>query len=202
MEVAEETKNKSFLGYGKIKVKGFGSGLMNPVIEILCEGEKVCLGAFSLRGLNGGQQGYRTAGVTTRAILQQRTQISGHFCEERGSVQNIRRSSLGNRRWNQVSANVPSSSSHAEQCEKDSLLVFSKVADVDVNRENSLPESPEKELAEDGITAVLVRSGRRQDVDKTKELNVLFSSKGKMSTNMGNGFAKDSFWVLLFRFRR
>ena len=49
LEVAEETKNKTYLGYAKIKVKGFESGLINPVIEILCEGEKFCLGAFSIR---------------------------------------------------------------------------------------------------------------------------------------------------------
>ena len=35
LEVAEETKNKSYLGYAKIKVKGFESGLMNLVIKIV-----------------------------------------------------------------------------------------------------------------------------------------------------------------------
>ena len=58
LEVAEETKDKIFLGYAKIKVKGFVSGLMNPVIEIPCEGDKVCLGVFSIRGPKGGKQGY------------------------------------------------------------------------------------------------------------------------------------------------
>lgn len=41
---------------------------MNPVIELLCEGERVCLGVFSIRGPKGGVQGYRTAGVTTKAV--------------------------------------------------------------------------------------------------------------------------------------
>ena len=50
LEVADQTMNKSYLGYAKIKVKGFENGMMNPVIEILCEGKKVCLGAFSIRG--------------------------------------------------------------------------------------------------------------------------------------------------------
>ena len=50
LEVAEEMKDKTFLGYAKIKVKGFENGLMNLVIEIPCEGDKVCLGAFSIRG--------------------------------------------------------------------------------------------------------------------------------------------------------
>ena len=68
LEVADETKNKSYLGYAKIKVKGFESGLMNPVIKILCEGEKLCLGAFPIRGPKGGIQGYRTAGATTRVV--------------------------------------------------------------------------------------------------------------------------------------
>ena len=45
---------------------------MNPVIEIFCQGEKVCLGAFAIRGRKGGMSGYRTAGITTRAILRQR----------------------------------------------------------------------------------------------------------------------------------
>ena len=35
LEVAEETKNKSYLGYEKLKVKGFESGLMNSMIEIV-----------------------------------------------------------------------------------------------------------------------------------------------------------------------
>ena len=68
LEVAQETLNKLFMGYAKIKIKGFASGLMNPVIEILCEGEKVCLGAFTVRGPRGGVCGYRTAGITTRVI--------------------------------------------------------------------------------------------------------------------------------------
>ena len=44
LEVAEETRNKTFLGYAKMKVKGFKSGLMNLIVEVNCEGEKVCLG--------------------------------------------------------------------------------------------------------------------------------------------------------------
>ena len=67
LEVAEETMKRSFMGYVKIKIKGFESGLMNPVIEILC-GIKVYLGAFSIRGPKGGVIGYRSAGVTTRRI--------------------------------------------------------------------------------------------------------------------------------------
>ena len=50
LEVAEETMKRSYMGYAKIKIKGFESGFMNPIIEILCEGVKVCLGAFSIRG--------------------------------------------------------------------------------------------------------------------------------------------------------
>ena len=48
---------------------------MNPVIEIMCEGEKVCLGAFAIRGRTGGLRGYRTAGITTRVVLQQRSSV-------------------------------------------------------------------------------------------------------------------------------
>ena len=54
MELAEETVNKKYLGYAKMKVKGFDSGLMNPIVEIIWEGEKVCLDAFALRGPQGG----------------------------------------------------------------------------------------------------------------------------------------------------
>ena len=70
LEVAEQTKNKSYLGYAKIKVEGFENGMMNPVIEILCEGEQVCLGAFSISGQQGGESGYRTARDTTKAVLR------------------------------------------------------------------------------------------------------------------------------------
>ena len=81
LEIAEETKEKSFLGYAKIKVKGFESGLMNPVIVILCEGEKVCLGAFSIRGPYGGQYGYRSAGIATRAILRKNTRTRMNYSD-------------------------------------------------------------------------------------------------------------------------
>ena len=70
LEIAEETNNKTFLGYAKIKVKGFENGFMNPVIEILCEGEQVCLGAFAIRGEEGSPKEYRTAGITTRAVTR------------------------------------------------------------------------------------------------------------------------------------
>ena len=70
LEVAEETMKKSYLGYEKIRIKGFEAGWMNPVIEILCEGEKVSLGAFSIRGLKGGVRGYRSPGVTIRMITR------------------------------------------------------------------------------------------------------------------------------------
>ena len=46
---------------------------MNPVIEIMCEGEKVCLGAFAIRGRTGGLRGYRTTGITTRAVIRQQS---------------------------------------------------------------------------------------------------------------------------------
>ena len=68
--IAEETEKKTFLGYAKIKVKGFENGFMNPVIEIMCEGEQVCMGAFAIRGQAGGAKGYKTSGVTTKAITR------------------------------------------------------------------------------------------------------------------------------------
>lgn len=46
---------------------------MNPVIKILCEGEKVCLGVFSIRGPEGGVRGYRSAGATTKAVMSMRS---------------------------------------------------------------------------------------------------------------------------------
>ena len=51
LEVAEETKNKSHMGFAKIKVKGFESRLMNPVIEMSCEGLRVYLVVFFIKGL-------------------------------------------------------------------------------------------------------------------------------------------------------
>ena len=69
LEVAEETKDKSHLSYAKLKVKGFDSGLMHPVIELPCEGERLCLGVFLITGPEGRQRGYCTAGVTTWAVL-------------------------------------------------------------------------------------------------------------------------------------
>ena len=53
LEVAKETMKRSYMGYAKIKIKGFESGLMNPMIEILYEGVKVYLGVFSLSGPKG-----------------------------------------------------------------------------------------------------------------------------------------------------
>ena len=76
LEVAEETMNKLYMGYAKIKTKGFETGLMNPIIEILCEGEKVCLGAFSIKGPRGGVCGYRTTGITTRVISRMNSEDS------------------------------------------------------------------------------------------------------------------------------
>ena len=76
LEVAEETLKKSYLGFAKIKIKGFESGLMNPIIEILCQGEKVCLGAFSISGPKGGVRGYRSAGVTTRKINRMISEVT------------------------------------------------------------------------------------------------------------------------------
>ena len=72
LEVVEETMNKSFLGYAKLKVKGFGSGLMSLVIKILCEVENICLGAFSIRGPEGGVRGYHSAGAITRVVMSMR----------------------------------------------------------------------------------------------------------------------------------
>ena len=69
LEVAEETINKSHLGFAKIKVKGFESGMIYPVIEISCDGERVCLGVFSFKNLEGDFRGYCNAGPTTRAIV-------------------------------------------------------------------------------------------------------------------------------------
>ena len=37
LEVAEETLNKSFLRFAKLKVKGPANGLMNPLMELPCE---------------------------------------------------------------------------------------------------------------------------------------------------------------------
>ena len=68
LEVLGETLQKLYLGYVKLKIKGFETCMMNAVIEILCEGEKVYLGAFSIRGPERGVRGYRTAGITTRVI--------------------------------------------------------------------------------------------------------------------------------------
>ena len=70
LEVAEETSNKSHLGFAKLRVKGFESRLMNPIIELLCEGERICLGVFSIVGPDGGGRGYCTTGVMTRVVLQ------------------------------------------------------------------------------------------------------------------------------------
>ena len=73
LEIAKETVNKTYLGFAKIKVKGFHSGLMNPIVEIMCEGEKVCLGAFAIIGPKWGVRGYRSAGNTTRTIMKMRS---------------------------------------------------------------------------------------------------------------------------------
>ena len=121
------------MGYAKIKVKGFESGLMNPVIEILCEGEKVCLGAFLIRGPNGGKYGYRSAGITTRAVLEKNHRTTLNFSND--AMNSVRityegetgQNFLGNRRWNQTSEYVPSSSSLASMRKAVFLVVLNRV---------------------------------------------------------------------------
>ena len=48
MEVASETRNFNFLRYAKIKVRGLEGGFMDPILKILCQGLKVCLGIFPI----------------------------------------------------------------------------------------------------------------------------------------------------------
>ena len=48
LEVATETRNRTFLRYAKIKVGGLEGGFMDPILEILCQGLKVCLALFSI----------------------------------------------------------------------------------------------------------------------------------------------------------
>ena len=41
----------------------------------MCEGEKVCLGAFSIRGPERGPQGYKSAIAITRVVTRMRPAI-------------------------------------------------------------------------------------------------------------------------------
>ena len=173
LEIAEEIKNKSFLGYAKIKVKGFESGLMNPVIKILCEGEKVCLGAFSIRGPNGGKYGYRSGGITTRAVQEKNHRTSLIFSDNVMNSVRITnegetgRNFLGNRRWNQTSEYVPPSS-QARKHERGTVLGCSKSGDVDVYRVDCSSEFPEKDCTQNGFSAVPVRNGRGMVAERTQ----------------------------------
>ena len=174
LEIAEDTKNKSFLGYAKIKVKGHVSGLMNPVIETWCQGEKVCLGAFSLKGAYGGQYGYRSAGLTTRAVLRAKLSTTTNFGESVPHIvrtrteQNNGRKSLGNLRWTQKSEYYSSSSAQVGK-DNSGIKGCSKPAYVASYRIDSRPEFPEKDSKKTGFLAVPVRSGRGMVADKTRE---------------------------------
>lgn len=60
LEVTEETLNKSFLRFAKLKVKGLANGLMNPLMELPCGGVTLHIGIFSLGepdNLHGGFPG-------------------------------------------------------------------------------------------------------------------------------------------------
>ena len=48
LEVASETNNISFLKYAKLKVKGFSSGFLHPIVEVPCGKEIIHVGLFSL----------------------------------------------------------------------------------------------------------------------------------------------------------
>ncbi|EXB39510.1 hypothetical protein L484_011427 [Morus notabilis] len=68
-EVAEETLNQSFLLYAKIKVRGPTVGLMNPILEFPCQGEKVSVGLFSIKMKDEVISNYRTSGIIRRSSL-------------------------------------------------------------------------------------------------------------------------------------
>lgn len=66
MEIAPETTNQSFLRYAKIKVKGFPSGFLNPIVEIPHDKESFHVGLFCL-GLD--LENLLTSVATTRGLL-------------------------------------------------------------------------------------------------------------------------------------
>ena len=48
LEIAEETLNKTFLRFAKLKVKGAANGFMHPLMEVPCEGITIHVSIFSL----------------------------------------------------------------------------------------------------------------------------------------------------------
>ena len=66
--MALETRRLNFLRYAKIKVVGLEGGFMDPILEILCQGFKVCLGMFSIPNPRRHLEGGRTLGLVTRAV--------------------------------------------------------------------------------------------------------------------------------------
>ena len=175
LEVAEETMKRLFMGFAKIKIKGFEYGLMNPVIEILCEGIKVCLGAFSISGPKGVIRGYRTAGVTTRRINLLNTEdfspkqgvLIGPSLPSPGENRNV-----GVRRWEFIGARARAFSDEKgdstlpSQGENGNVAQVEKVADVTSNPEISAGTVNNKA---DGFLSRSEKVGRGKVVGLTVE---------------------------------
>ena len=68
LEVAPETTTFNFLRYAKIKVGGLERGFMDPILEILCNGLRVCIGIFPIQNPKEHREGGRTTGLVSRAV--------------------------------------------------------------------------------------------------------------------------------------
>ena len=88
LEVAPETRTLNFLKYAMIKVGGLEGGLMDPILEILCQGLRVSLGIFSISNPRNFAEGGRTLGLLTRAVVAE-NEAEGHG---QGGVENNHRS--------------------------------------------------------------------------------------------------------------
>ena len=68
LEVAPGTRKFNFLRYAKIKVGGLEGSFMDPIMEILCEGLRVCIGMFPISNPRRHIEGESTARLVTGAV--------------------------------------------------------------------------------------------------------------------------------------
>ena len=164
LEVAPETKNFNFLRYAKIKVGGLEGGLMDPILEILCQGLRGCIGIFSISSSRKQIKGGTTVGLVTRAV---RAEVEAGYY---GSGGIGKRSGLGG--FNVLQPNKP-------------LFVLgkSKMDDVVELIEKATRTEANKEYL---LSAYSDRVGRRNTAELTRQRTSPGSKEGSEGCQAGS----------------
>ena len=167
--MALETRKLNFLRYAKIKVGGLEGGFMDPILKILCQGLKVCIGTFSILNPRKHLEGARTLGLVTRVA---RTEIVAETGGS-GGCGNHQRSST-------VNILVPDQLAF--------VLVRTNNDDVEDSADKA---SLEKAHKNDRVSTGSDKVGRGKAADLTTEKNNLSSIEGGRLQTWGIG-SRDS----------